>query len=115
MHGAEGRVGQRAVRRLIVALTLGEATPADAAATRDWPTGNIERVRVEAPIAVRVVTGAGTGVRATGPDQAGIAGLEVATSGDTLTLRARRGMALPGTMTIATPRWRRSRFIRPRR
>lgn len=91
------------MRRLIVALTLGVAAPADAA-TRDWSIGSIERLRIEAPITVRVVTDGGTGVRATGPDAAAIAALTVTANGDTLTVRARGGATLPGTVTIVAPR-----------
>jgi hypothetical protein len=79
------------------------AAPAHAAERR-WPVGSVERIRIEAPIDVRITTGAGTGVRATGPARAALDTLDVHVDGDTLTIRAPRASAPIGTLTIATPR-----------
>lgn len=100
------------MRRLIAAAgaLLAVVAPAQAAERR-WPIGSVERLRVEAPVAVRVTTGAGTGVTATASDRAMLDALDVSASGGTLVIRwsaARRGR--PATVadrlvvTVATPR-----------
>lgn len=91
------------MRGLILALALFATAPADAA-ERHWPVGSVTRLRVDAPVAVRVVTGGGTGVRVTATDRATIDRLEVRADGDTLTIRAHGGAALSGEVFVATPR-----------
>lgn len=88
--------------RRLIALAALLATPAEAA-ERHWPIGSVERVRVEAPVAVRIVTGAGTGVRATG-ERAMLDTLDIRADGNTLTIRAPRAAALAGEVVVATPR-----------
>lgn len=102
------------MRALIPVALIGVApiaTPLPAAAAeRHWSVGSVERVRVEAPATVRIVVGAGTGVRAAA-DKALVDALEVTASGGTLVIRlphaAARRDAIPAggvTVTVATPR-----------
>lgn len=108
MLGAQDGIGQRAVRRLILAaapLALG-AAPATAAERR-WPVATVERLRVETPATVRVVIaapgGAGTGVSASAADPAALDTLRVEASGGTLVLRG--GAASAGAVvTVVAPR-----------
>ncbi|WP_294213594.1 DUF2807 domain-containing protein [uncultured Sphingomonas sp.] len=88
------------MRGLIAVLAL-VAAPADAAERR-WPVGSVERVRVEAPVAVRIVTGGGTGVRATAADRAALDAIDVRVDGATLTIRSARAVA--GEVVVMTPR-----------
>ncbi len=53
---------------------------------------------------MRITTGAGTGVRATGPGRAALDTLDVRVDGNTLTIRAPRASAPIGHVTIFTPR-----------
>ncbi|KTT75227.1 GIN domain-containing protein [Sphingomonas endophytica] len=87
--------------RGLIALLASLAAPGEAAERR-WPVGSIERVRVEAPVAVRIVTGGGTGVSATAADRAALEAIDVRVDGTTLTLRARQVVA--GEVVIRTPR-----------
>ncbi|MBW6527361.1 DUF2807 domain-containing protein [Sphingomonas sp. RHCKR7] len=97
------------MRRLILAVAALPAlasTPATAAERR-WPVATVERLRVETPAAVRVVTvasdGAGTGVSASAPDPASLDALKVEASGGTLVLRG--GSASAGAVvTVVAPR-----------
>ncbi|MDR6789017.1 hypothetical protein J2Y58_002386 [Sphingomonas sp. BE138] len=98
------------MRRLIAPVVLAAAllsAPAQAAERR-WPVGSVERVRVEAPVKVRIVTGGGNGVRATGADRAVLDALDLRTDGATLTIRALRkgplAAGMPAEILVATPR-----------
>ncbi|PZQ62018.1 MAG: hypothetical protein DI544_05335 [Sphingomonas taxi] len=90
------------MRPLILSVLL-LAAPTDAAERR-WPIGSVERLRIDAPMAVQVTTGAGTGMRASTPDPAALDALDVRVDGGTLTVRVRSGAPLLGMITIATPR-----------
>ncbi|WP_375251025.1 GIN domain-containing protein [Sphingomonas sp.] len=98
------------MRRGAIAILPGLLIAAPAvAAERVWSIGSIERVRVEAPVEVRIVTGAGNGVRATASDAATLARLTVVANGDTLLIRQPRGAAPAtaddrATVTVSTPR-----------
>lgn len=96
--------------RRLIALALPLLLPAPAqAAERVWAIGSVERLRVEAPVEVRVVTGGGNGVSARGDDAKALATLDVTVSGGTLVVR-RPGarLAAPDTthmvVTVRTPR-----------
>lgn len=89
--------------RGLIALAALLAPPAQAAERR-WPVGSIERLRVEAPITVRVVTGGGNGVRGTAADRATLDALELRVDGNTLTIRAPRGNTNSAELVVATPR-----------
>lgn len=89
--------------RGLIALVALLATPAQAAERR-WPVGSIERIRVEAPVTIRVVTGGGNGVRGTAADRATLDALDLRVDGPTLTIRAPRGSAAPAEIVVATPR-----------
>lgn len=90
------------MRRLIVLAAL-LATPAQAAERR-WPVGSIERLRIEAPVTVRVVTGGSNGVRGTAADRAVLDALDLRVDGPTLTIRAPRGSTANADILVATPR-----------
>lgn len=89
------------MRRLIALLAL---LPAPAqAAERRWPIGSVERVRIEAPVTVRIVTSGGNGVRATAADRATLDALDLRVDGATLTIRGpRAGGAV--ALVVNTPR-----------
>ena len=89
--------------RGLIALVALLATPAQAAERR-WPVGSIERIRVEAPVTIRVVTGGGNGVRGTAADRATLDALDLRVDGPTLTIRAPRGSTAPAEIVVATPR-----------
>lgn len=89
--------------RGLIALAALLAPPAQAAERR-WPIGSIERLRVEAPITVRVVTGGGNGVRGAAADRATLDALELRVDGNTLTIRAPRGSTNSAELVVATPR-----------
>ena len=89
--------------RSLIALAALLATPAEAAERR-WPVGSIERLRIEAPVTVRVVTGGGNGVRGTAADRATLDALDLRADGTTLTIRAPRGSTAPAEIVVATPR-----------
>ncbi|MEH3100404.1 GIN domain-containing protein [Sphingomonas adhaesiva] len=99
------------MRRLIApALPALLLLPASVqAAERTWAIGSVERLRVEAPVEVRVVTGGGNGVTARGDDAKALATLDVTASGGTLVVRRPGGrLAAPDTthmvVTVRTPR-----------
>ncbi|VXC74930.1 GIN domain-containing protein [Sphingomonas sp. 8AM] len=89
--------------RGLIALATLFASPAHAAERR-WPVGSIERLRIEAPVTVHVVTGGGNGVRGTAADRATLDALELRVDGNTLTIRAPRGTAKNADLVVATPR-----------
>lgn len=91
--------------RRLIALAALLSTPAHAAERR-WPVGSVERIRIETPVAVHIVTGGGNGVRATAADRATLDALDLRVDGATLTIRGPRGgTALPGVeMIVNTPR-----------
>lgn len=91
------------MRRLIALAAALLAAPAPAEERR-WPVGSIERVRIEAPVRVRIVTGGGNGVRATGADRATLDTLDLRSDGGTLTIRARRSGPVPAEVVVSTPR-----------
>ncbi|MBW6531294.1 DUF2807 domain-containing protein [Sphingomonas sp. RRHST34] len=94
------------MRRLILAAALPAlaAVPASAAERR-WPVATVERLRVETPATVRVVTagpgGVGTGVSASAADPAALDALKVEPSGGTLVLR---GGPASAVVTVVAPR-----------
>lgn len=94
----------------IVAALLSIALSAPAqAADRAWSIGSVERLRVEAPVAVRVVTGAGNGVTAQGDDARALAALDITASAGTLVVRRAGGRRAAPDMThivvtVRTPR-----------
>ncbi len=96
--------------RRLIALALPLLLPAPAqAAERVWAIGSVERLRVEAPVEVRVVTGGGNGVSARGDDAKALATLDVTVSGGTLVVRRPGGrLAAPDpthmVVTVRTPR-----------
>lgn len=96
------------MRRLILAAALLTLAAAPAtAAERRWPVATVERLRVETPATVRVVTaasgGAGTGVSANAPDPASLDALKVEASGGRLVVRG--GAASAGAIvTVVAPR-----------
>lgn len=89
--------------RGLIALAALLATPAQAAERR-WPVGSIERLRVEAPVSLRVVTGGGNGVRGTAAARATLDALDLRVDGTTLTIRAPRGFSETAEIIVATPR-----------
>ncbi|MEG8041106.1 DUF2807 domain-containing protein [Sphingomonas sp. LR60] len=89
--------------RGLIALIALLATPVQAAERR-WPVGSIERLRIEAPVTVSVVTGGGNGVRGTATDRATLDALDLRVDGNTLTIRAPRGSTAPAEIVVATPR-----------
>lgn len=89
--------------RGLIALVALLATPAGAAERR-WPVGSIERLRVEAPVTLRVVTGGGNGVRGTAAARATLDALDLRVDGTTLTIRAPRGFSATAEIVVATPR-----------
>ncbi|MEH3122839.1 MAG: DUF2807 domain-containing protein [Sphingomonas phyllosphaerae] len=89
--------------RGLIALVALLATPAGAAERR-WPVGSIERLRVEAPVTLRVVTGGGNGVRGTAADRATLDALDLRVDGTTLTIRAPRSFSGNAEIIVATPR-----------
>lgn len=96
------------MRRAAALLLLLAALPAHAA-ERAWSIGSVERLRVEAPVEVRVVTGGGNGVTAAGEDRAALARLDITASAGTLVIRRAGGrLAAPDTtpivVTVRTPR-----------
>lgn len=92
------------MRRLTALLAL-LATPTVAdAAERRWPVGSVERVRIEAPVSVRIVTGGGNGVRATAADRTMLDALDLRADGATLTIRALRKGPIAAEVVVATPR-----------
>ncbi|MEH3046059.1 GIN domain-containing protein [Sphingomonas adhaesiva] len=97
----------RQLRRAALVLLL---LPASAqAADRTWSIGSVERLRVEAPVTVRVVTSGGNGVTAHGDDARALAALDISASAGTLVIRRPGGrLAAPDTthivVTVRTPR-----------
>ncbi|GAA4215524.1 hypothetical protein GCM10022253_10260 [Sphingomonas endophytica] len=89
--------------RGLIALVALLATPAGAAERR-WPVGSIERLRVEAPVSLRVVTGGGNGVRGTAAARATLDALDLRVDGTTLTIRAPRGFSETAEIIVTTPR-----------
>ncbi len=89
--------------RGLIALAALLAAPAQAAERR-WPVGSIERLRIEAPVTVRVVTGGGNGVRGSAADRATLDALDLRVDGTTLTIRAPRGVLPAAALVVATPR-----------
>nr|WP_246346632.1 DUF2807 domain-containing protein [Sphingomonas endophytica] len=87
----------------MIALVALLATPAGAAERR-WPVGSIERLRVEAPVSLRVVTGGGNGVRGTAAARATLDALDLRVDGTTLTIRAPRGFSETAEIIVTTPR-----------
>lgn len=94
------------MRRLILVAALLATAPASAAERR-WPVATVERLRVETPATVRVVTegpgGAGTGVSASAADPAALDALKVEPSGGTLVLRGGPASA-EAVVTVVAPR-----------
>lgn len=94
-----------------LALSFAAAAPAHAAERR-WGIGSFDRLRVEAPVEVRVTAGASPRASASAGDPRLLERLSVTISGGTLTVRlasetarapARRDGA-PLVLTLATPR-----------
>ncbi len=69
---------------VLLLLLLPAATPA---AQRSFAVGSFERVRIDGPFEVHIVTGGSPGARVEG-DQALVDQLDIAVSGDTLIVRA---------------------------
>lgn len=98
-------------RSLLAFALVTVAFPA-VAADRSYSVGSFERVRVEGPFEVRIVTGASPGARASG-DNAIIDQLDIAVNGTTLVVRlGSRGWGerpsnatiVPTVVTLSTPR-----------
>lgn len=85
MHGQQDGIGNGALRRLIALCAL-IAQPA-LAADKSFSVTSFDRIRVEGPFAVTVVTGRAVSARARG-DLRGLDALQLSVEGRTLTVRA---------------------------
>lgn len=97
--------------KIFAAVLLLASTPA-AAADRVFSVGTFEKVRIDGPFEVRIVTGGSPQARASGDRQL-IDQLDIGVNGTTLTVRLngsgwgempKRQLAAPPVITLSTPR-----------
>ncbi|MFD1951772.1 GIN domain-containing protein [Sphingomonas arantia] len=86
-------------RSLIALLAAAAALPTPAAAaTRSYSVTSFDRIRVEGPFAVTLITSAGSSARAEGPDARMLGGVRLDMMGRTLVIRRDRDATQGGSL-----------------